>query len=267
MNRLVTIGIVTAFALTGTACMTPAAMQRTSTAPVGDTAAEQPWVKAQNVVRATGNDLSRGGLQAVRPHVAELEQALSDGKPLFGMNASNPGIVFSDGPTESLGLLLIAGSMGRQVSAIANPYPAASFFLGSYYNEVGRFADALRVLDQGLVLTAMPGSDLGETAPLILGERGAALNALKRYQASLDNFDRALKIKALKDDQRALMQRGRGFALTELGRLDEAEQAYRDSLKSEPNNPRAQNELTYIQRLRAGGPMAPSQLFTRMPQM
>ena len=61
------------------------------------------------------------------------------------------------------------------------------------------------------------------------------------------------------------MQRGRGFALIELRRLDEAEQSYRDSLVSEPNNPNALRELTYIRQLRAGGPTAPQQLFTRMP--
>jgi Flp pilus assembly protein TadD len=69
-----------------------------------------------------------------------------------------------------------------------------------------------------------------------------------------------------KDDQRAVMLRGRGFALIELGRLDEAEKAYRDSLNSEPNNARALNELTYIGRLRAGGPTAPSALSTSKPQ-
>jgi Flp pilus assembly protein TadD len=53
------------------------------------------------------------------------------------------------------------------------------------------------------------------------------------------------------------MRRGRGFVLTELGRLDEAEAAYRESLKIEPDSERAKNELQYIARLKAGGPSAP----------
>jgi hypothetical protein len=55
--------------------------------------------------------------------------------------------------------------------------------------------------------------------------------------------------------------RGQGFALVELGRLDEAWQAYDDSLESEPNNPLAMQEMDYIDGLRAGGPVVPPQIF------
>jgi hypothetical protein len=63
-----------------------------------------------------------------------------------------------------------------------------------------------------------------------------------------------LKIDDLDDAMRAHVLRGRGYALTELNRLDEAEQAYNDSLKYEPGNTRAQSELRYIAGLRAGAP-------------
>lgn len=45
--------------------------------------------------------------------------------------------------------------------------------------------------------------------------------------------------------------RGMGFMLIELNRLDEAEQALRDSLKLDPGNDVALNELAYIRELRA----------------
>jgi len=155
---------------------------------------------------------------------------------------------------------------GRRFVAIENPYPLASFFLGTYYNEIGRPQDALRALDAGLALpTAIPGSEAGQTRPIMLSERGIALAALKRWPESLASYDRGLTINGLDPVQRAVLLRGRGFALIELGRLDDAEKANRDSLMVEPNNPRALQELTYIQRLRAGGPMAPTGIFTRMP--
>ncbi len=228
----------------------------------GATAA--PWQKAEAVVRATDADIAKGGIQAIRSHVPELETALASGRQAFEPNS---GVVLTDGPAETLAALVGASASGRQVAALRNPYPAVGFFLGTYYNETGRPDEALRALDAGLKLSPLPGADLGDSVPLLLAEPGAALSALKRYSDSLANFDRALQIKNLKSDARAVMQRGRGFALIELGRLDEAEQAYRDSLATEPNNPRAQQELSYIARLRAGGPMAPAGLITRQPMM
>lgn len=275
INRFVAIIVIGAFGIGGSACTSPGTpMPAQSTMPVPQAVAPQPWVNAQALVRATSDDLSKRGLQSIRPHVPELERALAGAKEAIE-SARSSGIVLADGPTETLGALILSAGMAKaqgmqvkQTTAVANPYPLVSFYLGTYYNEIGRSEDALRALDAGLALpTPLPGSDIGETAPLLIGERGAALEALKRPQDALANFDRGLNIKSLKADQRALMLRGRGFALTELGRLDEAEKSYRDSLAVEPNNQRAMNELTYIQRLRAGGPTAPTALFTRMPMM
>ena len=50
---------------------------------------------------------------------------------------------------------------------------------------------------------------------------------------------------------RHLVLRGIGFALTELGRLQEAREAYEASLRIEPDNALAKNELAYLDRLQA----------------
>ena len=51
------------------------------------------------------------------------------------------------------------------------------------------------------------------------------------------------------------MLRGRGLALTELKRLDEAEAAYRDALALEPGNALATSELQYIAGASATSPV------------
>jgi tetratricopeptide (TPR) repeat protein len=149
------------------------------------------------------------------------------------------------------------------VVAVDNPYPAIGFYLGSYYNETDKFDDAVRVLDEGLASSGMKGLGLsvGAHDAALLSEKGAALVGLKRWPDALASYDAALKIDDLDDAMRAHVLRGRGYALTELNRLDEAEQAYNDSLKYEPGNARARSELRYIAGLRAGSqPIASSGL-------
>jgi tetratricopeptide (TPR) repeat protein len=251
----------------------PSPMVMPATAvPPRTQAAERPWDSALVIVRATEADLATGGLPTVRTHVVDLEQALASADDAFraAQASSNPRYVLTDGQTEAVAAPLLAAADGNRagrtaVVPVPNPYPRASFFLGSYYNEVRRPADALRVLDIGLALpTAFPGSR-GETIPLLTIERGAALSGLMRWQDSLANYDRGLSFERVPPNQRAVMLRGRGFALIELGRLAEAEAAYRDSLALDPNNQIAARELGYIQRLRAGGPRAPTEIIPVMP--
>ena len=129
------------------------------------------------------------------------------------------------------------------------PYGRAGFLLGYYYDDNSQTDQAILALNAGLV--AEP------TNPSLLGERGAALNAAHRYEDGLLSYVAALKTPDLSDKARARMLRGEGYALTELNRLDEAEQAYRASLGFEPDNPLALNELKYIAGLKAGAAPAP----------
>ena len=61
------------------------------------------------------------------------------------------------------------------------------------------------------------------------------------------------------------MWRGLGFTMVELGKLDEAELAYRQALKISARDTLSQSELAYIARLRAGGPKADSYSSTVHP--
>jgi tetratricopeptide (TPR) repeat protein len=239
----------------------PQAAPSVSNAP----ADEHPWVKAEAVLKATDADARAGGIRGVASHVADLEQALADGKQAFGppTPGTGPIYVLTDGSAETLLALLSAaadasaGKKNRDTHAIKNPYPLISVYLGSYYNEIGKHDDALRVLDEGMTLRSEPDL-LGETVPLLISERGATLEALRRWDDALADYDKGLTIAAMPDGSRARLFRGRGYSLTELNRLDDAEEAYKNSLKLAPGNALALNELKYIAKLKAGGLREPA---------
>ena len=232
-------------------------------APQDPAANVHPWTKAEALLRATAADVRSGGVTAVGPHVPDLEQALTDGKAAFAPPAPGDTVVYvlTDGTSNTLFSLLTAavamnnGTAARQTVAIHNPYPMISLYLGSYYNEVRKHENAIRVLDEGIALRATPNQ--GDTLPVLIGERGAALEGLRRWDDALADYDQGLTIENMPDVVHARLFRGRGYALTELNRLDEAEEAYKNSLKFEPNNALALNELRYISNIRAGGLKSP----------
>jgi tetratricopeptide (TPR) repeat protein len=188
-----------------------------------------------------------------------MENALSGAKLSYVIDEPKGKVSYT--LTDGVGEALVAMSMAAEIDqnqkttqavAVQNPYPEISLYLGSYYNEVNQPADALRILDIGLSLSAVSGLDLGEHRADLIAERGAALSGLQRWSDMLTDYDDGLKIDDLDRLMRARMDRGRGYALTELGRLDEAESAYNESLKNEPDNAHALSELSYIARLRTG---------------
>jgi Flp pilus assembly protein TadD len=60
----------------------------------------------------------------------------------------------------------------------------------------------------------------------------------------------------------ARILRTKGYALGELNRFDEAEAAYQESLKYEPNHAGALNELKYLAQRKAGAPKTPLVVMT-----
>jgi tetratricopeptide (TPR) repeat protein len=227
-----------------------------------------PWEKAKAVIDATEADARTKGFQGIQPHIADLEATLASAAEAYraAVPASGPIYIFVDGQQETLAALLVTSTgnqkgHGRDARAVENPYIRASFYLGSYYNEIDKPLEAMRVLDAGLALPQpAPDMAVGDHRPPMISERGAALGKMKRWADALADYDMGLKLTGLQDKPRALLLRGRGFALTEMGRLDDAEKSYRDSLAADPNNPTATRELGYIAKLRAGGAPKATQL-------
>jgi tetratricopeptide (TPR) repeat protein len=256
-------GGVASFTISAFACFVGCAAWALDTAPPNPS---HPWEKDQYALKELETAVGSAGIIAIKEHVADLENALAHAKLYYLVDEENDRVAYTlvDGPAEAL-IAMAMATMDHQDKKITqsvaaeNPYPHISFLLGNYYNEVGRPDDALRVLNAGLALSGVSGMDLGEHRAELISEKGAALVGLHRWQDMLANYDEGLKIDDLANPVKARMERGRGLALTELGRLDEADAAYKQSLTHEPGNTRALNELTYIARLRAGAaPTAPT---------
>lgn len=94
-----------------------------------------------------------------------------------------------------------------------------------------------------------------EAAPLV--EKGFVLNKLGRAKDALESYRRAYDLTQRFESARPLAPaslRGIGFSLIELGDLKGARKAFEDSLKLEPDNPNALQELDYIQSLETKSP-------------
>jgi tetratricopeptide (TPR) repeat protein len=232
-------------------------------------AAQPPWLAAQSLLNKASADISTGGIVALAPYVPDLQKALESAVPVMQPvdQGNGESVVLTDGMMETIMALGEASKDDpkKHIVALPTPYIKISLFLGSYYNETRDPAAAIVALDRGIALSDIAGLGFGEQDSYLLSEKGAALEALKRFDESLSTYDKGLALPVLTDQDRARLYRGRGYSLTELGRLDDAEKAYKDSLVCEPNNARALNELKYIAQVRAGRPPVAGTIQTVQP--
>lgn len=111
--------------------------------------------------------------------------------------------------------------------------------------ERGNYPNALDLLEK-----------IEKLAPIsagTLGEKGFVLIKMQNPSEALNTFDKMLAMSLKYPSQKpnnAASLRGRGTALIELGRLQEAEEAFNKSLIIEPNNHVALNELAYIKSIK-----------------
>ncbi len=133
---------------------------------------------------------------------------------------------------------------------LPNAYPRAHYYMAYVCVERRQPHDALRWLDAAIKLEP--------AQPQLQLEKALVLARLRQHGTALDLYQRVLEDTAvLAPRLRAMALRGRGLQLIELGRLDEAEQSFQESLTIDPDSPVALKELEYIQHLRCGGEAAP----------
>jgi tetratricopeptide (TPR) repeat protein len=132
----------------------------------------------------------------------------------------------------------------REVVWLGNAYPRAFYYLGYLEIEAHNCLGALRYLDQGLLFEPGCARLKCEKAQALI-RAGRPADALQVYEEVL-----ASRGESLSPSDRALALRGRGYVLIDLDRLDEAEAAFQESLRLDPDSKIARDELAYLAQLR-----------------
>ncbi len=224
-------------ALTGKTCEVPA-----------DSARE---ASDQRLVDAAMRDFQHAGYDALAQHLDDLRNVLDHAPACYPLiERRGEDIIVRDDMADQTTMLALTTTAATQqrhaaIRSAENVYGSASLLVGSYSNEMHRFDDAVSAIDRGLAL--QPSNQY-----LVL-EKATALGQLRRFdeqvgllQAELDSPDAALTL------DRARFERNLGAALIDLDRLDEAEAALNESIRLQPDNPAARNELRYLAQVRAG---------------
>ena len=222
----------------------------------------------QTTVTAVMQASQSRGYSAVRDRLFDLDAIMSRAPVPFSQTEERRGVIYFRGLDLDdclLGSAMISAARkaahlpARNINCIPNPYPTAALMVGSYYDELRQPQAALPVLERGLAWA--------QTYPALIGEKGAALTLLHRWREALDTFsgglDRAGPL--IQPREKAQLLRGKGFALTELKRYDEAEQAYRESLKLDAKHGHAESELAYIARVKAGSTPTATDISSGLP--
>lgn len=127
----------------------------------------------------------------------------------------------------------------KSLNWVEIPPVKAFYWLAYIASEWNDLDQALRYINDGLTLDA--------SRPQMICEQGYILGGLHRPAEALDSYLRVTSARQWTSERaKARAFRGQGYALIELHRLDEAEIAFKESLKIQPDNELALNELRYI---------------------
>lgn len=149
---------------------------------------------------------------------------------------------------EVLAAMVGAAGAKQDAVAIGNGWCDALFIKGFALADLRRYAEAAPVMERLVALAPYHAQ--------YLSELGYVYQQQRDWPRSYALYTRARDASAMVRDERRAYERGRalrgmGYALIEQGRWDEAEAIYRECLQLDPADPRALNELRYIQDQRA----------------
>jgi tetratricopeptide (TPR) repeat protein len=136
----------------------------------------------------------------------------------------------------------------KVVVTVENDWCDAMLIKGYALNELKRPTEAAQVLE-ALVRH-------GPSNPQYLIEYAYTIRVNGQLERALELYKKAEKLAGSVQDReaaahwRAAALRGQGYSYTDLQRWDEATKAYQRSLKYEPDNDIARNELQYIEQHR-----------------
>jgi tetratricopeptide (TPR) repeat protein len=178
-------------------------------------------------------------IELLKPVIAAFEADHKD----------NPDTFFcASTPAETLMVLGTAAADKKDAVAIDGTYCDALFITGFSLIDLDRQDDAKAFLQNASDRAPYNGHYMNELAEWHKRKGD--------WQTAYALFDRASGLGEFapsdyKNEQTARALRGMGFSLIEMGKLDDAETKFKQSLKLEPKNPSAKHELQYIKEQRA----------------
>ena len=226
-------------------CMLLAALLWSGSAPAAEPLSEE--LRAETTSK--GIDLLAQGKPAEA--VAAVDPVLASFDAQYP--AGEKQVFCANGMEQTLAVLLIASAGNKESIALAPTWCDALFTKGFALVDLQRLDEAGPYLQKA-----------AEMAPLnahYINEYAEWHKAKRHWQTAYDLFDKARSVifyapDAFKKPHEARSLRGMGFALIELGKLDEAEKMFKKSLKLMPGHPSALSELQYIKDLRKTKPSA-----------
>ncbi len=151
---------------------------------------------------------------------------------------------------ETMLYLVTAAGEQHDAMVIGPEWGDALYMKGFALIDLGDRAGARLVFEKAIALSPQNARYRSELGNIYQLER-AWPQALATFQAAISAA--AVSPEAVRMTELTRAMRGAGFALTELGRLDESEALYRKCVTLDPADKMAQAELLYIAGLRARG--------------
>lgn len=183
-------------------------------------------------------------LEAVRKSFDKVIQSFearhSDGKEIFYCARSLE---------ESLIYLAMAAEAGESASVLAPTWSEAYYLKAYALLELGRLGEAREALERAIALSPNNSMYMAEMAYTYQIEKNWS-EAIDRYEAAEEAAE-TFSPPDVKAAELSRAMRGQGFALIELGQLDEAEAIYRKAMKADPEDRASANEIQYIEQMRA----------------
>lgn len=223
-----------------------------SAAPVAASAAASgvdPAIAARRAADAAKLDEAATLISARQPQAA-IDRVLD---PLIAeqeaQNANRKETVYcASAPIESLYYMLQAANANKSAISLDGTWCSALYMRGYAETDLGRLRAAEDDYAHAIALSP--------SNPHFLSEMGELQSRKRDWNAALSWFHRAEAAKAFAGPERVNAEWGRalrgiGFVSVELGKLEDAEAAYRRCLEIDPKDSKAQAELGYVLNLRA----------------
>ncbi len=182
----------------------------------------------------------------IRKAIIEFDKAIAVCETEY--SNSEKRVYASRGTTETL-YYLVKAAAEEQDAIVIEPTCAEALYLRGYAGlDFGQLEEAEDYINKAIRMSPVNARYLSELGHIyhVKREWGKALTTFLQAE----EYASAYSPEEIKGLELARAMRGVGYSLIELGRLDEAEEKFRECLKLDANDIKSKKELEYIESLR-----------------